>query len=212
MTTMTTGEPQNPELKELLRNFRIILDERLKHEAESIKASTRRLVYAALAMGLLAVGVGGAVGFYAVSSSLPGMTSSSLRTQELVLMGPDGRERGSWSVDNEGTSRLVMTDPAGMDRLKLTLRANGEQGVSMADSTGSPRIVLGFLDDGSGTLAFANERGQTRSVLGLAPNEESSLVFADPNGGTRAIMGVASDGTPMFWMPSVTVDGDAGAN
>lgn len=197
-----TEEPQSPAVPEILQDLRRIIDERLKREGAQLKKSATRTARLAIVLAVLAILMAGGVAYYATFHALPGLTAPSFRTRQVVLVGPDGQERGYWRVDDEGTARLVMVDPDGVDRLKLTLRANGEQGLSMADTTGAARIVLGYLDDGSATLAFADERGQTRSVLGLAANEESSLVFADPNGGTRAMMGVERDGTPIFWWPS----------
>ncbi|NIP80874.1 MAG: hypothetical protein GWM90_17320 [Gemmatimonadetes bacterium] len=206
---MSTDHPEN-HVPDMLRELRRILDERLKIERATLNRKVRVISWTALILALVAlVGTGGLV-YYALYHQLPAVTSPSLRTHELVLVGPEGDERGYWRVDDEGTARLVLRDPDGVDRLKLTLRSNGEQGVSFADSTGSARVVLGYLDDGSMTLAFADARGQTRTVLGLAPDEASSLLFADPNGGTRAVLGVESDGTPTFWWPSLTTSAEPG--
>ncbi len=188
---------------ELVREFRDLVSERVRVETAAIRRRMRILGWMAVVIALLAAAGAGGVLYYAFYHGLPILTSPSIRTREVVLMGENGSARGYWRVDDEGTARFVMTDPRGVDRLKLTLRANGEQGVSLADSTGAARVVLGFLDDQSGTLGFADERGQTRGVFGLTPDGESSLLFADQNGGTRAVLGVRGDGSPEFWWPAL---------
>lgn len=197
---------------ELVREFRELVSERVRIEAAGLKRRGRFLPWLSLFLALVALVAAGGVLYYAFYRTLPVATSPTLKTREVVLVGRDGKERGSWRVDDDGTARLVMTDTRGVDRLKLTLRANGEQGVSMADSTGAARVVVGFLDDQSGTVAFADARGQTRSVLGLTPDGETSLLFADQNGGTRAVLGVKADGSPEFWWPALNEDqGDTSA-
>lgn len=209
---MAKETEQETNIQEMLADFRRLLDQRFDRETRRMRRRVSFLGWTAIVLAVVAVAVTGGLAYYAIYRELPAITSPTLRTHELVLVGPDGQERGSWRVDDSGTTRLVLTDQAGVDRLKLTLRPSGEQGVSLADSSGAARVVLGLLDDGSTTLAFADRRGQTRTVLGLAPDESTSLLFADPNGGTRAVMGLEGDGSPTFWWPSLTVEGSTPAN
>ncbi len=188
---------------ELVREFRDLVSERVRVETAAIRRRMKVLGWFAVVLALVAAAGTAGVLYYAFYQGLPVLTSPTVRTREVVLMGADGKARGYWRVDEEGAARFALTDPRGVDRLKLTLKTNGEQGVSMADSTGAARVVLGFLDDQSGTLGFADGRGQTRGVLGLTPDGETSLLFADQNGGTRAVLGVRADGEPEFWWPAL---------
>ena len=200
MTKVSEAEATHESVQELLRDFRSVLDARIQTEARSARRG-RRVGWIALFLALVAAVSTSGLLYYAFYRDLPLLTSPSVRAEEIVLVDAQGVERGSWTVDPEGTARLVFKDPSGVDRLKLTLKADGEQGISLADASGGARVVLGYLADQSGTLAFADQAGTTRTVLGMSASEASSLLFADRNGGARAALGLTPTGEPTFWWP-----------
>jgi hypothetical protein len=197
---VTDREPAGVDLATVRR----MVDEQVRAATRSATRRVRFLGGIALVLGVVALATTAALAYYTYYHGLPGITSPSIRTHQLVLVDRAGQERGFWRVDGEGTVRLSLADPAGVDRLRLTVRADGEQALALADGAGAARAVLAVLDDNSANLAFADARGQTRTVLGLAGTGAASLLFTDQLGGTRAALGLGADGAPTFWWP----DGD----
>lgn len=191
-----------PSVNQTLREFRQLMDERLR--AEMARARRGRIVgWIALVFALIAAVATAGLLYYAFYHDLPLLASPSLRAQEIVLVDGAGTDRGYWRVEPDGAARLVMLDGEGNARLKLTLNADGDQALALADGAGTNRVVLSQLLDQSGTLAFADERGTTRTVLGMSANAAASLLFADANGGTRAALGLSPNGEPTFWWPEL---------
>jgi hypothetical protein len=206
-TTTTTSDPDAPSIPVILREFRQLLDERVEAEAKRARR-TRLLGWMALALSLVAAVATAGILYFAFYRSLPVLASPSVTAREIVLVDGDGRERGLWTVDDDGAARLVLMDADGVARLKLTLNAEGDQGVSLAGADGTNRVVLGQLGDGSSTLTFADPGGTARVVLGMSGSEAGSLLFADRNGGARAALGLSPMGEPTFWWPE---EDDTGA-
>jgi hypothetical protein len=202
------NQPTMASVHGMLKEFQQVMEERVREETERARRGSRTLAVLALALACLAIGSTAGLLYFAFYQDLPLLTSPSIRAHEIVLVDGAGTERGSWTVDPEGTARLRLVDPDGVERLKLTVRADGEQGISLADGTGTNRVVLGHLADRSSTLAFADDTGVTRAVLGMSPAGASSLLFADAHGGARAALGLSPNGEPTFWWPELFEDGD----
>jgi hypothetical protein len=183
-----------------------LVDERVRAATARMRRRGRVLGWVAIVFAVLALGASAALAYYTFYYGLPGLTSPSIRANELVLVDRAGQERGYWRVDGEGTVRLTLADPRGVDRLRLTVRSDGEQALALADEGGAARVALAVLDDNTANLAFADQRGQTRTVLGLSALGGASLLFADQHGATRAALGVEADGVPTFWWPNVESD------
>lgn len=124
----------------------------------------------------------------------PTATRPAVEAESFVLTDSDGRERGTWSVD-DGAARLLLFDREERPRARLTVLANGSPGFGVVDEAGRSRIVLGLLPDETGTLVFADPQGSTRVVLGFAPDKSGSLLFADRIGRTRAAIGLDGSGS-----------------
>lgn len=192
-----------------LTTMRQLVDERTRAHVGEANRRVKVLSWVAMALAVVALAATGALAYYTYYHGLPGITSPSIRANEMVLVDRSGQERGYWRVDEEGTARMTLVDPEGVERLRLSVRADGEQAVALADGAGAARLVLALLEDNSANVAFADARGQTRTVLGLSSAGAASLLFTDPMGGTRGALGVAADGSPTFWWPE-TDENDAG--
>lgn len=111
---------------------------------------------------------------------------------QFVLRDSNGRDRGSWSVAEDGTARLTLFDQEGQDRMNLTVLPSGFPGMSFANQDGERRVVLGILPDETSNLVFADGKGVPRAVLGLSRAQSANLLLADQDGVSR--IGLALDG------------------
>jgi len=148
----------------------------------------------------VAVLLGLAVALVALSGSygLPGTVADVVAARQFVLRGGDGKIRGIWGTETDGTLRLVLQDRSSKPRVKLNLLNDGASGLTFSDSAGRPRAVFAVLPDHSSSVVLADESGRTRMVLGISPEGGATLVFADRSGATRAGLGVDRAGGGTF--------------
>ena len=149
---------------------------------------------------ILAILLGLGVAFVLVSArhGMPGTVGDVVSARRFVLRGEDGKIRGIWGTNEDGSVRLVLQDDEEQQRTKLDLLTDGASGLTFADSAGHPRAVFAFLPDQTASLVFADGSGRSRSVLGVAEGGSATLVFADKGGVTRAGLGVDQNGTGTF--------------
>jgi hypothetical protein len=149
---------------------------------------------------ILAILLGLGVAFVLVSArhGMPGTVGDVVSARRFVLRGEDGKIRGIWGTNEDGSVRLVLQDDEEQQRTKLDLLTDGASGLTFADSAGHPRAVFAFLPDQTASLVFADASGRSRSVLGVAEGGSATLVFADKGGVTRAGLGVDQNGTGTF--------------
>lgn len=157
----------------------------------------RRLVVGTLLAVAALLGVASAIVVVAARRGMPGFLPLVVESREFMLRDADGRIRGAWGFDDEGSVRLVLQDHRTRTSVKLNLLDDGATGLTFADSAGNPRLVVGVLPDQTANLVFGDARGITRTVLGLNRDGSSTLIFADKRGQTRTAFGVDSQGRPM---------------
>jgi hypothetical protein len=198
VSTAGTGRP--PTAPEILRDFEVVLDERLADERQRRRKS-ERLVRIGFGLAVLAL-LGTALLAYTVHDQRgPGITSGVVRTGELRLVDGAGNVRGRWIVQPGGTTRLSFLDAAGMERMRFTLLESGGQGITLADAQGEGRVVLSFEGGEGSRLTLADAAGRPRTILGLSPRDGSTLLFADEGGQPRAALGLRDDGRATFMLP-----------
>ncbi len=197
-STSTESQFSKPEL---LRDFELILEERLILERKKRQRAERLARYALVIAGvaLLATLL---VGYTLYDRRGPGISAGKVRTRELALVDNTGKVRGRWSMMPDGGTRLSFLDGGGVERLRMTLLGSGAQGITLADARGESRVVLS-LEGGEGSrLTFADAAGRPRTILGLSSQQAGTLIFADENAAPRAAIGLEPDGRGTFVLPS----------
>ena len=193
-------EGRAPIAAELVRDFEVLLDERLTQERRR-RRSSERLTRIALGVAVTSLLLLAIVAYTLYDRRGPGISAGVVRAGELRLVDGEGRVRGRWSVLADGSARISLLDEQGTERLRLTVLDNGSQGISLSDSRGEGRVVLS-LEEGEGSrLTFADAAGRTRTVLGLSSQFAGTLLFADADGAPRAAFGLEPDGRAMFMLP-----------
>lgn len=180
------------------------LAERVGSEIAGLKRrnrSLRRLT------GTLAVAVLAACGFLVAvwlqpSLLLDGRSGQAVvRSTHFVLTDADGRERGVWSVGDDGRARLELADREGQPRLSFTVLPTGHPGIAFSDEDGARRVVLGVLPDRTSTLVFADGGGTPRAVMGVSPSGGANLIFGDRSGEGRVGLGLDATGGATLLLP-----------
>ena len=170
--------------------------ERLE-QVERDNRRLRRYTTAMLVVVAMGLGLGAALIWYSVRSGLPG-SPLTVSARQFVLRDAEGKVRGAWGLDEDGSVRLALSDAEGRQRVRLSLLQDGSAGLSFADSADRKLAVLGLLPDHTTNLALTDPAGIPRAVLGVASDGSSNLVFADRAGSTRAGLGVDSRGLGTF--------------
>lgn len=174
------------------------LEDRFRIDLKRVERQSGQALTAAFAMGLVAI----AASAWAIfGGGSPESDDGLVTARRFVLQGIDGRTRGEWLVEDDGTSRIVLSDPSGGQRMMLTVQAGGTPGLSLSDAAGNRRIVMGLLPDATSTLVFADAAGEARAVLGMSPDERADLTFADQDGRPRLSLGVDREGTSSMMVP-----------
>lgn len=197
---MSTMEGRAPTAPEIIRDFELVLDERLKQERRRRRAGERlgRLGLMLAAFGLLCLAI---MAYTLYDRRGPGISSGVVRAGELRLVDGEGRVRGRWQVLPGGATRLSFLDEAGIERMRFTLLENGAQGMTMADARGEGRVVLSLEGSEGSRLTFADAAGRPRTILGLSPQDDGTLLFADEGGTPRVAMGLEQRGRALFVLP-----------
>ncbi len=173
------------------------LQARLDEVEESNRRLRRQGIILLVATSVL-LGLAAALVVTAARHGMPGFVPDLVEGREFVLRDKDGRVRGAWGSDDEGSIRFVLQDPANATSIKLNLLSDGSAGLTFSDSAGSPRLIAALLPDQTASLVFADRRGVTRTVMSFSPSGASSLLFADQGGNPRTAMGVDSRGRALF--------------
>ena len=185
---------------ELMRDFEVLLDERLGDERRR-RRKAERLGRLSLILAGFAVLASALVGYALFDRRGPGINAGVVRAGEVRVVDGAGRVRGRWTVLSGGSTRLSFLDEHGTERLRLTLLANGAAGISLADSRGEGRVVLSLEGGAESRFTFADAAGTPRMVLGLSPRQAGSLIFADAAGVPSAAFGLQDDGSGTFLLP-----------
>jgi len=198
---MTTTEGRAPTAPEIIRDFELVLDERLKEERKRRRTADRmgRLGLLIAAAALLCSAV---MAYTLYDLRGPGINSAVVRTGELRLLDGEGRLRGRWQVLPGGTTRLAFLDESGVERIRFTLLENGAQGVTLADARGEGRVVLSLEGSEGSRLTFADAAGRPRTVLGLSSQSDGTLLFADESGTPRVALGFEQLRGGLFVLPT----------
>jgi hypothetical protein len=184
---MSTGNP------ELL----LTLAQRLEDVEREYRRLRRLTVWLLVSLATL-LGLGAAFVLVSTRHGMPGTVGNVVSARRFVLRGEDGKIRGIWGTNDDGSVRLVLQDDEERQRTKLDLLTDGAAGFTFADSAGRPRAVFAFLPDQTASLVFADASGKSRSVLGVSAGGSATLVFADQSGATRAGLGVDQRGAGTF--------------
>lgn len=167
----------------------------VEQEAQRLRRTVRALSLALFAGAALGLGFGAWKG--AFSDGTPGVVQAT----RIVLVTEDGRPRGEWFVDPEGSARFSLMDREERERLLLTVRNGGYPGISLANAAGQRRVALGLLPDETTSLVFADGGGIPRAILGLTGRESANLVFADREGMSRVGLGLDANGVGSVLLP-----------
>ena len=198
---MSTTEGRTPTAPEIIRDFELVLEDRLKEDRRRRKKG-ERLGKLSLVLALAALLICALMGYTLYDRRGPGINSGVVRTGELRLVDGQGRLRGRWQVLPGGATRLGFLDEAGVVRMRLTLLENGAQGITLADARGEGRVVLSLEGSDGSRLTFADAAGRPRTVLGLSPQDDGTLLFADEGGTPRVAMGLEQLGRALFVLPA----------
>ena len=196
---MSATEGRTPTAPEIIRDFELVLDDRLREERRR-RRSAERLGRLSLVLALAGVVASALIGYTLYDRRGPGIASGVVRTGELRLVDSDGRVRGRWQVLPGGATRLGFLDPNGVERMRFSLLENGAQGISLTDAKGEGRVVLSLEGDGS-RLTLADGAGRPRAILGLSPQQDVTLLFADDAGNPRVAIGLEQSGRAVFTLP-----------
>lgn len=178
----------------------------LKRRNRSLRRLTGGMAVAVLAVCALLVAV-----WMDPSLLLEGRPGEpQVRSDRFVLTDADGRERGEWSVGDDGRARLELADREGRARLSFTVLSSGHPGIAFSDEDGSRRVVLGVLPDRTSTLVFADGAGTPRAVMGVSPAGGANLIFGDGSGEGRVGLGLDATGGATLLLPD-SVDESAEA-
>jgi hypothetical protein len=158
----------------------------------------RRVTLGTLVATAVLLGLAAALTYTAARHGLPGMVPDLVEAREFVLRDHQGRVRGAWGEDDQGSIRLVLQDAASRASIKLNLLGDGSSGLTLSDSTGNPRVIMAVLPDQTTNLVFADGRGVTRTVLSLSAGGGSTLIFADEGGRMQTTVGVDRRGQPVL--------------
>lgn len=200
MMSSTTTDKQFSR-PEIIRDFELILDERMAIERRKRQRAERfgRYGFIMAGVALLATLL---MGYTLYDRRGPGINAGKVRTREISLVDAGGNVRGRWMMLPEGGTRLSFLDDAGVERMRMTLLHSGAQGITLADARGEGRVVLS-LEGGEGSrLTFADAAGRPRTILGLSSQQAATLIFADEEAAPRAAFGLEPDGRGTFMLPS----------
>jgi hypothetical protein len=191
-----TAQPPNPAAPPSSGAINDLVRRLAQVETENHKL--RRQATGTLVVTAILLGSAAALTFTAARHGLPGFVPDIVEAREFVLRDHEGRVRGAWGEDDQGSLRLVLQSGGSQASIKLNLLQDGSSGLTLGDSAGNARVVLAVLPDQTTNLVFADGRGVARTVLGLTGRSGSSLVFADGGGTTRTAIGVDGRGGAMF--------------
>lgn len=196
----------NPTPRELLME----LEDRMRLDIKRVERQASQALTAAFAMGLVAI----AMGAWAIWGGLDDRIADEeglVTARQFVLQDAEGRTRGEWLIEQDGTSRIVLSDQTGAQRMMLTvLREGGSPGLSLSDQEGNRRVVMGLLPDQTSNLVFADAQGTARVVLGTSPDQRADLIFADRNGQGRVGLGVDAEGNSTMFLPEEATEEPTG--
>lgn len=153
------------------------------------RLSTMVIVGVAILLGLTT-----AVMIVAARHGMPGMVPQVFEAKKFLLRDANGKVRGAWGTNEDGSVQMLLQDDLGRSRLRFSVLADGSSGLAFVDTANHARIVVGVLPDESANIVVADVGGKTRAVLGMAPNGATTLVFADRGGTTKAGIGVDVQG------------------
>jgi hypothetical protein len=177
--------------------FESILSRRL----ESLERDNRRLrrqgLFMLVAVALL-LGLAVSIVVVAARHGMPGFVPEITEAKKFLVRDSEGRVRGAWGTNEDGSVQLVLQDTEGRPRMRLSVLADGSPGLAFVDTANHSRLVMALLPDETSTLVLGDRGGKTRTVLGLAADGASTLVFADGGGTTRAGIGVDARGIGTF--------------
>ena len=182
------------------RELLMELEDRMRLDVKRVEKQASRALMVAFVMGLLAFGASAWAIVATANSGIAG-DDGLVAGSRFVLQDPQGRTRGEWLVEDDGTTRIVLSDRAGGQRMMLSVLGEGTPGLSLSDQQGNRRVVMGLQADQSSNLVFADGAGTARAVLGMSANERADLIFADRNGQARVGLGVDSEGSSTMFLP-----------
>ncbi|MDH3222473.1 MAG: hypothetical protein OEO23_02055 [Gemmatimonadota bacterium] len=182
------------------RELLMEVEDRMRLEVKRVEKQAGQAVTAAFAMALVAL----AVSAWAVFGNRDtGLASDEglVTGSRFVLQDRQGRTRGEWLVEEDGTTRIVLSDRSGGQRMMLSVLGEGTPGLSLSDQQGNRRVVMGLQADQTSNLVFADAQGIARAVLGMSANQRADLIFADRDGQARVGLGVDAEGSSTMFLP-----------
>ena len=178
------------------------LEDRVTRDLKRLRRQNTQAMLAAFAMGIVALAAS-AWAMYGGGAVSGGGDDGLVAARQFVLQDAEGRTRGEWLVEEDGTSRIVLSDPSGAQRMMLSvLGMEGSPGLSLSDREGNRRIVLGLLADQSSNIVIADADGTPRAVLGMSGEDRTDLILADRLGRTRVSLGVDAEGGSTMVVPT----------
>src|SRR5512139_2358623 len=198
---MTAPQPPTPPSATPAAPVLSPAEHQLVRRIESLEQENRRLKRLSqmtLVVTAVLLGIGAALVWTAARHGMPGFVPQVVESREFVLRDREGRVRGVWGQDEQGSIRFVLQEAGSQTSIKLNLLPDGSSGLTFADSTGNARLIVAVLPDETVNLVFADGRGVARTVLGLNGKGGSTLVFGDGGGTTRTAIGVDNRGRPVF--------------
>jgi hypothetical protein len=132
-----------------------------------------RLIGAGILLGLgfgMGLGIAGA----APKAAAP---AKSIETQELRIVGADGRLQAAIHAGEEGTAMMTFYGKDDTPRLLLSLQANGGAGIVLGDQESRKKASVVALPNGSVGLSLQSDRGSLH--LGSTRDEDPNLEVRD---------------------------------
>lgn len=185
------------------RELLMEMEDRMRLEVKRVEKQSGQAVTAAFALGLVALAAS-AWAIFGGGDSQIASDEGLVTGSRFVLQDAEGRTRGEWLIEQDGTTRIVLSDASGGQRMMLSVLGEGTPGLSLSDQDGNRRVVMGLQSDQSSNLVFADAQGTARAVLGMAANQRADLIFADRNGQARVGLGVDSEGGSTMFLPEET--------
>jgi hypothetical protein len=109
----------------------------------------------------------------------------SLRTQQVVLVDPAGRNRAAFHSAASGQPVLVFFDASNNVRFGMSLEGREDSPlVNFYGSGGHPLITLGLNPDDTGAIVLSDKANKLRGALEVGRDGHFRIVRADADGKT----------------------------
>ena len=105
-----------------------------------------------------------------------------VEAEKFVLRDKDGRQRGSWGVDPDGSTALSLRDKDGKERGIWVVSPEWGTALILCDPDGKLRGDWTVRPDGSTRLSLRDKDGRQRGGWAMLPDGTASLSIYDEQG------------------------------